>query len=159
MPKRQSLPEIKRLLKSQPHAFYNHPMLLSQIREHGWGYAYEDVTVENTNKNAKYEYCRILHKMTRKREKRIEEGGLLDKHTPARVTFLDTVKSIDDISHRVTAKPITKIKPILKPPKHQENNESIDPLDVYITLPLVYRAPSRFSYTNEEIFQKKTAYK
>ncbi|KAI5159145.1 hypothetical protein NEAUS03_0058 [Nematocida ausubeli] len=156
---RQRLSEVKQLLQSQPHAFYNHPRLLSQIREHGWGYDHEEITRINTERNSRYQYCRILHRMGSKKELFQRKNTSMPPHTSEKVTFESEVKSIEDIPAHPQAHEVAVAKSILKKPQNTAENEVIDQQDIYISHLLYHRSIGKFRLNKKEIFQKKTVYK
>lgn len=89
---------LKRFLARNKWAFYNHPDLLSEIRQRYWGTENEEETLSNTDKNSRYRYCRILHKMERKKRKTQEtkERKVSAEHASRKVRFIEEVRSIED---------------------------------------------------------------
>lgn len=113
-----TLNRLKRFLKKQAYAFYNHPKLLSDIREAYWMSIDEEETRINTDVNSGYRYCRILHRMKHKRQKTKEEEGTQRDETGCyiaqKVRFIEIARTIEDTTNSNKKEKDTVLKPILK---------------------------------------------
>ncbi|KAH9386372.1 uncharacterized protein NEMAJ01_1268 [Nematocida major] len=149
-----SLKELRKMLESEPGAFYNHPFLLAEIRQRYWDDQDETLTKKNTEKNANYRHCKIFYVMRPKRGKTdgVEESA---GHAPSKVQFSEKIKMIEDAAS--DRAPIKKASNILKRAPGPPREDPIQMQSVYI-----HQRPRRqsigcFRYTKEKnVLEKNT---
>ncbi|KAI5171743.1 hypothetical protein NEFER03_1048 [Nematocida sp. LUAm3] len=117
--KAHTLKELQILLRKQKCAFYNHPPLLKEIRCFSWRNLYRRITKENTQKNAKYQRCKILYKMHPKKK----ENETMEMHVPKKVKLIKDPLPLENHAHTTEKKEIRSILKNKLPEKETEHLE------------------------------------
>ncbi|OAG31606.1 hypothetical protein NEDG_00081 [Nematocida displodere] len=111
----KTLAEVREYLHQREHAIFNNLPLLNEIRSFSWERYTEELTTTNTQHNARYTTCTILHTMVQQKRAKHETSP----HLPARVTFSsEHLLSGTPTPHRAQGTPLETI--LKKPPSVTE---------------------------------------